>query len=107
MKKRRGTAKEEKQAVKFIYRNVYYDMCPMASKNIMLAVPEQIFKILKNEKENLGYSSVQELILEALREKYFKNKKEKESRGRPKKIDETEILSRKRIFSKRGGPFPL
>ncbi len=82
----------------------------MASKSIFLTLPEPLFTLLKREKEKFGYSSMQEIILSSIRERYFEKKmekEEKETRGRPKKIDETAMMSRKRIFSKRGEPIPF
>lgn len=75
----------------------------MASKKIILSVPENIMKKLKYEKVAYSYNSIQEIILEALREKYFRQKeKSAETRGRPRKLDEARILTAKKIFSKKG-----
>ena len=73
----------------------------MASKKILLTIPGPIFKILKKEMEKYAYTSTQELILEILRDKYFRQLKSKK-RGRPKKMDETRLWRRKKIFDKDG-----
>ena len=73
----------------------------MASKRLTLRVPEQILNKLKLERQKYAYSSIQEVILEMLRETLFmKSEKVGGTRGRPRKIDEFKILSKKRIFSK-------
>ena len=78
------------------------------AKRILLSVPEQILKKLEAEKEKYAYSSIQEVILEALRDKLFvEAEPEKETRGRPKKIREEKIITRKKIFSKKGEPISI
>ena len=73
----------------------------MASEKLILTIPEQIFKKVKEEKEKFSYSSVQQVIIDILRDKYLKEMK-KEKRGRPKKLDEMKILTRKKIFGEDG-----
>ncbi len=48
----------------------------MASRKITLSVPEQILSKLNDEKKKYAYSSIQEIIIDILRNKlYFKNEK--------------------------------
>ena len=68
----------------------------MASEKITLSIPEQILKELKKEKQDYGYSSLQAVIIDNLREKYFKKLREKETRGRPNKFDAVKFLTSKR-----------
>ena len=78
------------------------------SKRILLSIPEPILEKLEAEKEKYAYSSTQEVILEVLREKLFSKVGEgKAARGRPKKIREEKILTRKKIFSKKGEPISV
>ena len=79
-------------------------MVKMTTERITLRIPKNIIKKLKEEKSKYAYTSLQEIILEALREKYFRqNEKGAEKRGRPKKINELAFISRKgKIFSKKG-----
>lgn len=73
------------------------------AKKLLLSFPDKILKRLKAEKEKYAYSSIQKVILEALRDKLFlEAEPEKETRGRPKKIREEKIITRKKIFSKKG-----
>jgi len=71
-------------------------------KGIFLTLPEPVIKKLEQEKEKFAYSSIQEIIAETLRNKYFRESLTRTKRGRPRKIREEDILTRKRIFSKRG-----
>lgn len=78
------------------------------AKKVLLSVPDQILKKLEAEKEKYAYSSIQEVILEVLRDKLFvADEPEKETRGRPKKIREEKILTRKKIFGKKGEPISI
>ncbi len=79
----------------------------MPSIKITLSVPEPIFKQLDQRKKSFAYSSVQELIIEMLSDKLYSQTLKKETRGRPKKIREARILTRKKIFSKKGEPISL
>lgn len=65
---------------------------------IKLTVPEKMLQKLKQEKENFSYPSVQMIILEALRDRYFKTPKTGEKRGRPRKLDLMRVGSAKRVF---------
>ena len=71
----------------------------MVSKKIIVSMPEAMYDKLQVEKKKLAYVSVQEIILELLRDKYFKPKSR---RGRPKKVDEDIILGKRRVFSREG-----
>ncbi len=78
------------------------------AKRILLSVPDQILKKLETEKQKYAYSSIQEVILEALRDRLFiEAEPTVETRGRPKKIREEKILTRKKIFSKKGEQISL
>lgn len=72
-------------------------------KQIFLSLPEPIFNKLEAEKKKYSYRSIQEVVVEMLRDRLFvKAEPEKETRGRPKKIKEEKILTRKKIFGKGG-----
>lgn len=78
------------------------------SKRILLSIPEPILSKLNNEKQKYSYTSIQEVIIDILRDKfYFYAEKAETKRGRPKKINEEKILTRKKIFSKRGEPISI
>ena len=78
------------------------------AKRILLSVPDQILKKLEAEKQKYAYSSLQEVILEALRGRLFiEAVPTAETRGRPKKIREEKILTRKKIFSNKGEPISI
>ena len=81
----------------------------MPSEKILLSIPEPILKKLKEEKQKYAYTSIQEIIIDALRDKFYfqKGKKEKTKRGRPRKLNEMKILTRKKIFSKKGEPISI
>jgi len=66
-----------------------------------------IMEMLEKEKEMFAYANVQDLITEILRDRYFKRTLTGKKRGRPKKVDETRVLSRKKIFSKDGVPLDV
>ncbi|MBM3232877.1 hypothetical protein FJZ18_01790 [Candidatus Pacearchaeota archaeon] len=80
-------------------------------KKVLLSLPEQIHTYLKHEKEVYAYSSLQQVILDALREHCFLNnqnkKPKKGKRGRPKDIDEAYIISHRLPFSKKGKDIDL
>jgi len=73
-------------------------------KGIFLTMPEAMLKRLEDEKDRFAYHTVQEIILEAIRDKFFRGQPAGNSkRGRPKKPDYTKALGMKKIFVKRGG----
>lgn len=75
----------------------------MSSIEIKLVLPGKILEKLNKEKETFAYSDIQEIIIETLRKKYFKTGSPNESKkGRPKKVDESAVLSREKIFDKDG-----
>ena len=73
---------------------------------IILTIPTRMFKILEKEREKYIYDSVQELVLEAIRDKFVRYRKKEggSKRGRPKKASDLGFLKRKKIFSKTGEP---
>ena len=73
-------------------------------KQIKLTLPEPMLKRLEDEKERFAYHTVQEIILEAIRDKFFRGQPVGNTkRGRPKKPDYTKALGMKKIFTKKGG----
>ena len=81
----------------------------MESKIIKLTLPDPVFQRLKQEKEKFAYSTIQEIINETIRNKFFREQKRGgKKRGRPKKIDESKVLTRSdKIFSKDGVPIEV
>ncbi len=79
------------------------------AKKILLSIPEPIFNRLNKEKEKYSYFSIQQIILEIVRDKFRlqETKSGTPKRGRPKKIDEVKIMTRKKIFSKHGEPISI
>ncbi|MEK6932181.1 MAG: hypothetical protein AABW56_00090 [Nanoarchaeota archaeon] len=78
------------------------------STQVKLSIPEPMMKKLEQEKEKFSYKSVQEVVKDVLRDKFFRIQERKMTiRGRPKKIDPQAIISRKKIFSKEGVAVPL
>jgi len=79
------------------------------AKRVLLSIPDPIMGKLVNEKQKYAYSSIQEIIVDILRDKFYfqAGKKEKTKRGRPKKIREEKILTRKKIFDKEGEPISV
>ena len=69
----------------------------MELKKVMLSLPEGIFKKLEQEQKSFCYPSVQSIILEALRERYFKKEK-KGAGGRPRKLNLYNVASAKKVF---------
>ncbi len=47
----------------------------MTSKKITLSIPEPILNKLKDEKKKYAYSSIQEIIVDILRNKFYFKKK--------------------------------
>ena len=97
----------EKIKYRYIFLYIIISFDNMA-KRILLSVPDQILKKLEAEKEKYAYTSLQEVILEALRDRLFiEAEPTVETRGRPKKIKEEKILTRKKIFSSKGEPISI
>jgi len=72
-------------------------MGKMRLKKITLTIPEPMLKKLEKEKENFSYPTVQSIILEALRERYFK-KQTSGKGGRPRKLNLMRVGSAKKVF---------
>ena len=72
-------------------------------KRVLLSIPDRMLKKLEAKKEKYDYVSVQDVILQMLREKMFLEDSKKETRGRPKKFDEVAFLTKKgKIWDKNG-----
>ncbi len=76
----------------------------MEGKKIILTLSGPVFEKLGAEKKKFGYSTIQEIINEVLRDKFFRESAPGVKKGRPRKIDGVDIVSRKKIFSKKGVP---
>lgn len=71
------------------------------TKKVLLSVPDQMYRKLTKQLKLFSYSTVQEIILETLREKYFRQTHTPtgNKRGRPKEQDSAMIMTRKKIFA--------
>jgi hypothetical protein len=67
-------------------------------------MPESMFLLLKQEQDKELYKNIQEIILEAVRDKYIRTSSTKtpKTKGRPKKLKPERILSKEKVFSKKG-----
>ncbi|NQV08277.1 hypothetical protein HQ529_00325 [Candidatus Woesearchaeota archaeon] len=74
----------------------------MRSKKILLTIPEPILKELLKERDKYAYSSIQEVIMNLLRDNLIKRKLGKNPVGRPRKLDEVKVSQRKKLFDKNG-----
>ena len=77
----------------------------MVGQKIILTLTEPVFERLMYEKKKYAYSSIQEIINEVLRDKFFRENilRNKSGRGRPKKPNEAKLITRQdKIFSKDG-----
>lgn len=72
-------------------------MSKMRLKKITLTIPEPMLRKLQNEQKNFSYPTVQAIILEALRNRYFKYER-KGKGGRPRKLDLMRVGSAKKVF---------
>tara|TARA_Y100000310_G_scaffold167136_1_gene166885 strand:+ start:141 stop:359 length:219 start_codon:yes stop_codon:yes gene_type:complete len=71
----------------------------MTAKKVMLTLPESMFKRLEREKDSFSYESVQEVIKEVLRDRFFRNQTSSGGkRGRPKKTNLYKVGSAKKVF---------
>ena len=79
------------------------------AKIVKLTVPDALFERVRKEKQMFGYGTIQEVINEVLRNKFFRtNIKKKNKVGRPRKMDETKLITRHgKIFSKEGVPIEV
>ncbi len=71
------------------------------TKKVLLSVPDAMYHKLQKELKIFSYSTVQEVILETIREKYFRQTHTPtgRKRGRPKEEDPALIMTRAKIFS--------
>jgi len=76
----------------------------METKKVMLTMSGALFKKIEKEMRIFGYGSVQEVMNEVLRDKFFRTRVAGKSKaGRPRKLDETKLITRHgRIFSRKG-----
>ena len=74
------------------------------SKQIKLTMSDGLFKKLEREQKMFGYLTMQEVVNEVLRDKFFRTRVVGKSKaGRPRKLDETKLITRHgKIFSKKG-----
>ncbi|MFH1358930.1 MAG: hypothetical protein ABIH37_03525 [archaeon] len=73
-------------------------------KQIKLTMPDEMLNKLKLERDKFAYNTVQEIILELIRDKFFKNPAIGETKlGRPKKPDYDKALGMRKIFTRKGG----
>ncbi len=79
------------------------------AKIVKLTVPDALFERIRKEKQMFGYGTIQEVVNEVLRNKFFRtNIKRKNRVGRPRKMDETKLITRHgKIFSKKGVPIEV
>lgn len=78
-------------------------------KQIKLTMSDELFKKIEKEMRTFGYGSVQEVMNEVLRDKFFRIRVTGKSKaGRPRKLDETKLITRhSKIFSKKGKPIEV
>jgi hypothetical protein len=76
----------------------------MESKKIILTLSGSVFEKLKFERDKYGYSTIQEIVNELLRDKFFRESAPGVKKGRPKKIDEVGLVCNNKVFSKNGIP---
>ncbi|MBI4447872.1 hypothetical protein HY643_02735 [Candidatus Woesearchaeota archaeon] len=74
----------------------------MDEGKIFLTIPEPILKKLREEMKKYAYTNMQEAIVDILRDKFYSKIEGKKKLGRPIKINEEKVLTRKKIFSKKG-----
>ena len=72
------------------------------SLKISLTLPESLVRKLEQEKELYSYFSLQEIIVDTLRNRFLRSAgtSKGSKRGRPKEEDPALIMTRSRIFSK-------
>ena len=71
----------------------------MTTQKITLTLPTPMFKKLEKEKENFSYESIQEVIKDVLRDRFFKNQtKTGTKRGRPPKTNLYKVASANKVF---------
>ena len=81
----------------------------MDAKKVMLTMSDALFRKIEGEKKKFGYSSVQEVMNEVLRDRFFRVLVGGKSKaGRPRKFDETKLITRQgKIFSRKGVPIEV
>ncbi|MEK6825460.1 MAG: hypothetical protein AABY00_01605 [Nanoarchaeota archaeon] len=80
------------------------------SQKITLTLPDPLLKHLQREQHTFSYFSLQEIIIETLRERFMRTAPQNalgKKRGRPQEFDEMSMLSRKHVFSKKGKDIEL
>lgn len=65
---------------------------------INLTLPKTIHNKLLKEKEDFSYLTIQTIILEALRDRYFQKQATGRNKGRPKNLNLLRVASAKRVF---------
>ncbi len=76
---------------------------------MMLTMSGSLFGKIEKEMKMFGYSSVQEVMNEVLRDRFFRVRVPGKSKaGRPRKLDETKLITRHgKIFSRKGVPIEI
>lgn len=69
---------------------------------LVISLPPKLAKRLERYRENYSYNTLEEVIIDILRERLLV--KEAGSKGRPRRLREEELLTRTRVFSKNGSP---
>lgn len=71
------------------------------TKKVLLSLPDAMYRKLQQQLKLFSYTSVQEVILNAIREKYFKQNHTPtgNKRGRPKEQNLAMVMTRKKIFA--------
>ncbi len=71
------------------------------TKKILLSVPDNMYHKLQQQLKLFSYSTVQEVILDAIRGTYFRQTHTPtgNKRGRPKELNPALIMTRKKTFS--------
>lgn len=74
------------------------------TKQVKLTLSDELFGKIEREKETFGYLTIQEVMNEILRNKFFRLRVPGKSKaGRPRKFDETKAITRHgKIFSSSG-----
>ena len=77
-------------------------MTPLETKKqIKLTIPTRMFEILEKDREKYIYDSLQEMILDVLRDRFVRYRKTGPGKRRGRKRKES-FLDRKKIFDKEG-----
>tara|TARA_Y100000310_G_scaffold289197_1_gene315428 strand:+ start:6442 stop:6672 length:231 start_codon:yes stop_codon:yes gene_type:complete len=64
---------------------------------VTIRIPAKMLQKLRKEKELFSYLSIQSIILEALRKRYYFSSSGKSKKGRPKGLDLMKAASRKHL----------